>query len=68
MDYVWIPKPKELFFCLNDYGWVINVNNFCYNESERQELIKNGNYYRTPELAKEANKAEIEFRKTLKHY
>ena len=68
VDYKWKPEKKENFFYLNRYGWVTSANTFPLNGAERGELIKNGNYYKTRELAEAAHEAEVEFRKSLKHF
>ena len=65
VDYIWQPKRGEKFWYVHG-KMAYPSSRECINVQET--LIELGNYYKTRELAEDAAQAEIEFRKTLKHY
>lgn len=65
VDYVWKPKMFETY-------WYIETGSIsCYRWSDDKidnDYLKNLNVFRTHELAQIAYDAQLELRKTLKHY
>lgn len=65
VDYVWKPKKREKYWILQSTG----ITSQYWDDDEADKALFNiFNVFRTQELAQAAYDAQLELRKTLKHY